>query len=39
VLEFDTGRGRLCWFQGKPGAELRALRAQVKALVLAGGRP
>lgn len=28
---FDTGRGRMVWFNGWPGKELRALRDRVLA--------
>lgn len=29
VTEFDTGRGHLVWFEGPPGAALRAVRREV----------
>lgn len=32
VTEFDTGRGRVVWFNGRPGAALRAVRAEVERL-------
>jgi hypothetical protein len=33
VTEFDTGRGRICWFNGHPGPELREVRDQVRRIV------
>ena len=33
VSQFDTGRGHLVWFNGPPGAALREVRKQVKAIV------
>ena len=33
VLEYDTGRGSLMWFQGKPGQELRDLKKKLQALI------
>lgn len=32
----DAGRGAVVWFEGQPGAELRALKAQVLAMLPAG---
>jgi len=29
VSEFDTGRGSMLWFEGRPGADLRDLRQRV----------
>ncbi len=34
VTQYDTGRGTFCWFNGRPGKELRAVRRA--ALVLVG---
>lgn len=31
VTEFDTGRGRIVWFNGCPGPALRAVRDAVRA--------
>jgi hypothetical protein len=36
VTEYDTGRGRVVWFNGRPGAALRAVRDQVQALIAKG---
>ena len=36
VTEFDTGRGRIVWFNGYPGAALRELRDKVERLVKEG---
>lgn len=33
VTEFDTGRGSIMWFNGRPGPELRALRKKLAALI------
>jgi hypothetical protein len=33
VTQYDTGRGRLVWFNGPPGAALRALKARVKSMI------
>jgi hypothetical protein len=33
VTEFDTGRGRIVWFNGTPGKALRAIREKIRALV------
>lgn len=33
VTEFDTGRGRIVWFNGKPSAELRSVRDRVVAML------
>lgn len=33
VREYDTGRGLIVWFNGKPGEEIRALRKRVSALI------
>ena len=30
VTEHDTGRGHIVWFQGSPGAALRAVREAVR---------
>jgi hypothetical protein len=32
ITQYDTGRGRLVWFEGTPGPEIRALREKVQAL-------
>jgi len=32
VMEFDTGRGNLLWFNGKPGPELRALKKKLAVI-------
>jgi hypothetical protein len=34
VTAYDTGRGRVCWFNGRPGPELRALRDRVLEIAL-----
>lgn len=39
VSEYDTGRGRLVWFEGCPGAALRALRDEVRAALPAHALP
>lgn len=31
--QWDTGRGRVVWFNGPPGPRLRALRAQIAAAI------
>lgn len=31
--QWDTGRGRVVWFNGPPGPKLRALRDQIRAMV------
>ena len=36
VTQFDTGRGQLVWFNGPPGAALRKVRDQVKAIMAKG---
>lgn len=33
VGEWDTGRGHLVWFNGRPGAALRDLRRQLQDVV------
>lgn len=33
VTQFDTGRGRIVWFEGAPGAAMRELRYKVLALL------
>jgi hypothetical protein len=33
ITQFDTGRGRIVWFEGPPGAAMRKLRAQVRELL------
>ena len=33
VTVYDTGRGRIVWFDGPPGPALRAVRSQVQAVV------
>lgn len=34
--QWDTGRGRLVWFNGPPGPRLRALRAQIASEISRG---
>ncbi len=36
VTQYDTGRGELVWFNGRPGRALREVRNRVLALL--GGR-
>ncbi len=36
VTEHDSGRGTVVWFNGPPGAALRAVRAKVIALLPPG---
>lgn len=31
--QWDTGRGHIMWFNGPPGASMRALRDELRALV------
>ncbi len=33
VTEFDTGRGRTIWWEGRPGPEMRELRARIERMV------
>lgn len=33
VTEYDTGRGRVVWFNGPPGAALRWVREKVRSIV------
>jgi len=33
VTEYDTGRGRIVWFNGHPGPELRAVRDAIRHVV------
>ena len=33
ITQFDTGRGRIVWFEGTPGAALRELRRKVVAML------
>lgn len=33
VLQFDTGRGSVMWFTGKPGKPLRDLRSELYKLI------
>ncbi len=33
IFEYDTGRGQLMWFSGRPGRPLRALTKQLRALI------
>lgn len=39
VTEFDTGRGRIVWANGKPSAEFEELKSEVEALVRKGHNP
>jgi len=39
LTQFDTGRGRIVWFEGTPGAAMRELRRQVVAMLPASFRP
>lgn len=32
VTEFDTGRGNVLWFNGRPGPELRALKKKLAVI-------
>jgi hypothetical protein len=36
VTEYDTGRGHIVWFNGRPGKFLREVRTQVLAVLSAG---
>lgn len=36
VTEFDTGRGRIVWFNGLPGEAMRKLKAEVEAQIALG---
>lgn len=36
VTEYDTGRGRIVWFNGYAGAELRVVRDEVRSIVEGG---
>lgn len=36
ITQFDTGRGAIVWFEGTPGARLRALKAEVLSRLPAG---
>jgi len=36
VGQFDTGRGNTVWFEGPPGADMRAVRKAVLALMPKG---
>ena len=38
VTEYDTGRGRVCWFEGAPGEAMRALRKRVLEMLGPGAR-
>lgn len=33
VTQYDSGRGHVLWFNGRPGKALRAVRDAVRALV------
>jgi len=33
ITQFDTGRGRIVWFEGAPGAAMRELRRKVVAML------
>ena len=33
VKQYDTGRGLMVWFEGAPGAALRKVREQIRALL------
>lgn len=37
VVEYDTGRGSIVWFNGYPGEELRSIRNEVEAILAEGG--
>lgn len=39
VNEYDAGNGNLVWFTGKPGPQLRALKARVLAMLPPGVVP
>jgi hypothetical protein len=36
VTEYDTGRGRIVWANGKPGPEFEKVKSEVGALVRKG---